>query len=126
LGTKWPSWRKHSFYAINQLGRRQPWKLRFSFGLALQDEVLQAWQGRSENIAVGQQAFAHRAECDCAAALGKYSKAMESGSADDTSQDRQNEAIDWRTLSSIIASRRGSGRQHDAVSMSQIGGHDGS
>jgi len=63
--------------AINQLGGRKPWKLSFSYGRALQDEALQAWAGRPENVKTGQQRFAHRAECVGAAALGKYSRNME-------------------------------------------------
>jgi fructose-bisphosphate aldolase class I len=63
---------------INQLGGPKPWKLSFSYGRALQDEALQVWQGKPENLESGQKAFAHRAECVSAAALGKYTKAMES------------------------------------------------
>jgi fructose-bisphosphate aldolase class I len=64
--------------AINQLGGPKPWKLSFSYGRALQDEALLAWRGKPENLESGQKAFAHRAECVNAAALGKYTKAMES------------------------------------------------
>lgn len=67
--------------AMNQLDGPRPWKLSFSFGRALQDEALRAWQGKPENIQAGRQAFAHRAKCARAAALGKYCKAMESGLA---------------------------------------------
>jgi fructose-bisphosphate aldolase class I len=63
---------------INQLGGPKPWKLSFSYGRALQDEALQAWEGKPENLENGQKAFAHRAECVSSAALGKYTKAMES------------------------------------------------
>lgn len=63
--------------AINQLEWPKPWKLSFSFGRALQDEALQAWGGKQENLQPGQQAFAHRAKCVSAAALGKYTRAME-------------------------------------------------
>jgi fructose-bisphosphate aldolase class I len=64
--------------AINQLDPPKPWKLSFSYGRALQDEALKAWQGRTENVKAGQQAFYHRAKCDSAAALGKYTESMES------------------------------------------------
>jgi fructose-bisphosphate aldolase class I len=64
--------------AINKLDGPKPWKLSFSYGRALQDEALQAWQGKAENVEIGHKAFAHRAQCVSAAALGKYSKAMES------------------------------------------------
>jgi fructose-bisphosphate aldolase class I len=64
--------------AINQFDGPKPWKLSFSFGRALQDEALRAWQGKPENVELCRRAFAHRAECASAAALGKYSRAMES------------------------------------------------
>jgi fructose-bisphosphate aldolase class I len=67
--------------AINQLDGPKPWKLSFSYGRALQDEALEAWHGKKENVAVGQRAFHHRAKCDRAAALGKYRSAMESEAA---------------------------------------------
>jgi fructose-bisphosphate aldolase class I len=57
--------------AINQLEGPKPWKLSFSYGRALQDEALQAWGGRHENVNLGQQRFAHRAERVSSAALGK-------------------------------------------------------
>jgi fructose-bisphosphate aldolase class I len=63
--------------AINELGGPKPWTLSFSYGRALQDEALEAWRGRSENVTAGQQALRHRARCDSAAALGKYRSAME-------------------------------------------------
>lgn len=63
--------------AVNQLDGPKPWKLSFSFGRALQDEALRDWRGKSENVKAGRQAFAHRAECAAAAALGKYSTDME-------------------------------------------------
>jgi fructose-bisphosphate aldolase class I len=67
--------------AINQLDTPKPWKLSFSYGRALQDEALKAWQGKTENVKSGQQAFYHRAKCDSAAALGKYTRAMEGQAA---------------------------------------------
>jgi fructose-bisphosphate aldolase class I len=63
--------------AINQLEGPKPWKLTFSYGRALQDEALRAWRGKNENLKAGQQAFYHRAMCDSAAALGRYTNAME-------------------------------------------------
>jgi fructose-bisphosphate aldolase class I len=63
---------------INQLEGRKPWRLSFSYGRALQDEALKAWQGKNENLRAGQQAFYRRAKCDSAAALGKYTESMES------------------------------------------------
>jgi fructose-bisphosphate aldolase class I len=63
--------------AINQLEGPKPWKLSFSYGRALQDEALKAWHGKPENVKAGQWAFHHRAKCDSAATLGKYTPAME-------------------------------------------------
>jgi fructose-bisphosphate aldolase class I len=63
--------------AINQLEEPRPWTLSFSYGRALQDEALRAWRGKSENLKAGQRAFYHRAKCDSAAALGKYTESME-------------------------------------------------
>ena len=50
---------------------------QLSYGRALQDEALKAWHGKNENLKAGQRAFYHRAKCDSAAALGKYTNAME-------------------------------------------------
>jgi fructose-bisphosphate aldolase class I len=63
--------------AINQLEGPKPWKLSFSYGRALQDEALNAWRGRRENLKAGQRIFYHRAKCESAAALGRYTPAME-------------------------------------------------
>jgi fructose-bisphosphate aldolase class I len=54
-----------------------PWKLSFSYGRALQAAAQKAWAGKSENYAAGQRAFSHRAKMNGAAALGKWSQAME-------------------------------------------------
>jgi fructose-bisphosphate aldolase class I len=67
--------------AINVIDMPKPWKLSFSYGRALQDEAMDAWHGRRENVSAGQHAFYHRAECDSAAAKGKYTSAMESQAA---------------------------------------------
>jgi fructose-bisphosphate aldolase class I len=67
--------------AMNELDMPKPWKLSFSYGRALQDEALEAWNGRSEQLMAGQRAFYRRARCVNAAALGRYSPSMESESA---------------------------------------------
>jgi fructose-bisphosphate aldolase class I len=64
--------------AINQSEGPKPWKLTFSYGRALQDEALKAWDGKNENIKAGQQAFYQRAKFNSAASLGQYIEAMES------------------------------------------------
>ncbi len=67
--------------AINRLPGPKPWKISFSYGRALQDPALEAWHGRDENIKAGQEALCHRARCNSAASLGKYSDEIEGKSA---------------------------------------------
>ncbi|HEX5666090.1 MAG TPA: class I fructose-bisphosphate aldolase, partial [Hyphomicrobium sp.] len=38
---------------------------------------LQAWGGKSENVAAGQRAFTHRAKMNSLAALGKWDAKQE-------------------------------------------------
>lgn len=54
-----------------------PWSLSFSYGRALQSAPLQAWGGKSENIALAQAAFAHRAKMNGLAAEGSWSTDLE-------------------------------------------------
>ena len=61
---------------MNSMGD-QPWELSFSYGRALQQPVLQAWQGQEENVAEAQRLFYHRAKCNGAARSGEYSSQME-------------------------------------------------
>ena len=63
--------------AINRLDEPKPWALTFSYGRALQDEALAAWRGRADQKAAGQLAFHHRARCEQAAALGRYTADLE-------------------------------------------------
>ncbi|HEX2478055.1 MAG TPA: class I fructose-bisphosphate aldolase [Geminicoccaceae bacterium] len=65
--------------AINRLPGPKPWKISFSYGRALQDAAMAAWQGRDENLKAGQQALYHRARCNGAAARGEYTDATEAG-----------------------------------------------
>ena len=64
-------------HAINKLDLPKPWKISFSYGRALQDPAIEAWRGKQQNLKAGQQAFYHRAKCNSAAALGKYTGALE-------------------------------------------------
>ena len=61
---------------MNAMGNL-PWKLTFSYGRALQAAALKAWGGRSENVAAGQRAFAHRAQMNSLASLGTWKKSLE-------------------------------------------------
>lgn len=62
--------------AMNALGDL-PWSLTFSYGRALQAAALQAWQGKRENVAAGQRAFAHRAKMNGLASQGAWAKDFE-------------------------------------------------
>lgn len=61
---------------INQQGPF-PWKLSFSYGRALQDGAIKAWQGKAENVKAAQDQFIHRAKMNSLATLGKYTKDLE-------------------------------------------------
>jgi hypothetical protein len=63
--------------AINRMPGPKPWKISFSYGRALQDQALEAWHGREENLTAGWQALRQRARCNSAASLGKYTDEME-------------------------------------------------
>ncbi|MFC1589273.1 class I fructose-bisphosphate aldolase [Pseudomonadota bacterium] len=61
--------------AINQLGG--PWQLSISYGRALQQPVLQAWQGKPENVEAAEIALLKRARLNCLARQGHYKANME-------------------------------------------------
>jgi len=63
--------------AINRLPGPKPWKISFSYGRALQDAALEAWHGQDENMKSAQEALLHRARCNGAASLGRYTDDME-------------------------------------------------
>ena len=67
--------------AINRLPGPKPWKISFSYGRALQDAALEAWHGRDENVKAAQEALLHRARCNGAASLGRYTDEMEASPA---------------------------------------------
>jgi fructose-bisphosphate aldolase, class I len=58
-----------------------PWRLTFSYGRALQAAPLKAWGGKSENVAAGQRAFAHRAMMNGLATLGQWKSELEKRAA---------------------------------------------
>ena len=66
--------------AMNAIGHL-PWKLTFSYGRALQAAPQKAWSGKSENVAAGQRAFAHRAKMNGLAALGQWKADLEKKAA---------------------------------------------
>jgi fructose-bisphosphate aldolase class I len=62
---------------INAMAGNAPWLLSFSYGRALQQPVLQAWQGKPENIPTAQKALYKRAKLNSTACLGSYTMEME-------------------------------------------------
>jgi fructose-bisphosphate aldolase, class I len=66
--------------AMNKIGGL-PWPLTFSYGRALQAAPQKAWAGKSENVAAGQRAFAHRAMMNGLAALGQWKSDLEKKAA---------------------------------------------
>lgn len=54
-----------------------PWTIGFSFGRALQNEALKAWNGSPANVADAQAALLHRARCNSLALQGRYSAEAE-------------------------------------------------
>lgn len=63
--------------AMNAIAGNAPWQLSFSYGRALQQPVLQAWQGKPENIKAAQNALYKRAKLNGAARYGSYTAEME-------------------------------------------------
>jgi fructose-bisphosphate aldolase class I len=64
---------------LNEVGKANPglWRLTFSYGRALQNPALHAWQGLSGNVKSAQQALYHRARCNGLATLGTYTASAE-------------------------------------------------
>lgn len=65
--------------AMNAMAANAPWQLSFSYGRALQQPVLEAWQGDPKNLQAAQQALYKRAKLNGAARYGHYTAAMELG-----------------------------------------------
>jgi fructose-bisphosphate aldolase class I len=63
--------------AMHNLGIDLPWGLTFSYGRALQQAAMTAWNGKSENVQAAQEKLLQRARCNGKAALGDYSPDME-------------------------------------------------
>ena len=63
--------------AMNARYPDAPWELSFSFGRALQEPALKAWQGNPANAAATQQALYRRARLNGAARYGTWTTAME-------------------------------------------------
>lgn len=63
--------------AMNNIERKGPWSLSFSYGRALQQSCLKTWMGKSESVSAAQQALLARARANSLANLGKYTKGSE-------------------------------------------------
>ena len=86
--------------AMNKLGAL-PWRLTFSYGRALQTAALLAWNGKDENVAAAQKAFAHRARMNSLASLRRVESRARSGGVAASPP-----ALTARTLSRSTAIRR--------------------
>ncbi len=62
--------------AMNRIGP-QPWRLSFSYGRALQHSAMSAWRGEPAKVQAAQKVFSHRVRMNGAAAMGKYSPALD-------------------------------------------------
>ena len=63
--------------AINQMKGNAPWQLSISYGRALQQPALQAWDGEDQNRDVMQRALLKRAQLNSIARQGQYSSDKE-------------------------------------------------
>ncbi len=63
--------------AINVMQPHPPWALSFSYARALQQPVLDTWQGKPQNVRSAQQAFLFRARLNSAACRGLYTPERE-------------------------------------------------
>ncbi len=76
-GGQGPEEATENLNAINQIRGAAPWQLSISYGRALQQPALQAWQGLAENRLATQQALLKRARLNSLARRGEYSPEME-------------------------------------------------
>eukprot|EP00904_Undaria_pinnatifida_P009402 jgi/Undpi1/5592/HiC_scaffold_2.g00868.m1 len=58
--------------AAEDVGRRHPWAMSFSFGRSLQASVLKVWAGRAEHFEAAVEMAGSLAEANASAQLGKY------------------------------------------------------
>lgn len=61
---------------MNALGPL-PWKLTFSYGRALQQDALQTWGGKADNVEAARVAFAHRAKMNGLASTAEWTPQLE-------------------------------------------------
>jgi fructose-bisphosphate aldolase class I len=61
---------------INKIGNF-PWNITYSYGRALQQSALFAWQGKADNYDAAQAAFNHRAHMNGLASMGEWDASLE-------------------------------------------------
>ncbi len=76
-GGQGPEEATENLNAINQQRGPAPWQLSISYGRALQQPALQAWQGKTENGDATQHALLKRARLNSLAREGAYDASME-------------------------------------------------
>jgi fructose-bisphosphate aldolase class I len=76
-GGQGPEEATENLNAINQMRGNAPWQLSISYGRALQQPALHAWQGKAENIPALQKALLQRARLNSLARQGKYRPELE-------------------------------------------------
>ena len=63
--------------AMNSGDESLPWQVSFSFARALQNDAMEIWGGKAENVEAAQAAFAKRLKLNSAARVGEYAAEME-------------------------------------------------
>ena len=56
---------------MNKMETNKPWRLSFSYGRALQESCLRAWNGKDENIDLAQKQLIDKARKNSFASMGK-------------------------------------------------------
>lgn len=75
-GGQSPKRSTENLQAISAFGK-QAWPITFSYSRAIQEPVLVAWQGKSENVAQAQKVLLYRVKMNGLAQLGKYDSARD-------------------------------------------------
>jgi fructose-bisphosphate aldolase class I len=75
-GGQTPAQATENLSAMNAIGGF-PWQMSFSYGRALQEETLNSWLGKSENVPEAQKVFYRRAKLNSLARYGEYTPELE-------------------------------------------------
>lgn len=70
-GGQTPLQATENLQAINAISNK-PWNLSFSYGRALQDDCLNVWGGKAEQVLAAQKTLLKRAKLNSLASIGKY------------------------------------------------------